>query len=303
MGKVLYPFAVSVILFILLQFFHFNTKNQENGVFIRNSVEEGVEKEINAYIRNFNPGLAGHALPTEKLTEHSPTSLNEIQIIPGSVYQSSFRYLPNPALENHKDVVDAKIIPRYGLTKLPGQKTGMIVISSFNTLAYISFMNAMESMAGTSGIDTLVIDLRGCREGVDAEAIKIANQLIFDENTPMVEEVYFNGTTNLVKSSGKVFFPVKKIYILINKNTAGIPVFFTRILKRTGLTQVLGSYSGEDPLLVRYFPLSDGRYLWLPVGSYRYQDAGQKEKSGSTDLQVDRLLDDEHMDQWIRARF
>lgn len=304
MGKVLYPFAVSVILFILLQFFHFSTKNQENRVFVRNSVKQGVEKEIAAYILNFNPDLAADALPVEKLMDQSAASFNEIQIIPGPVYHTSFRYLPNPALENHKGSIDTKIIPRYGLTKIPGHKTGMIAMSGFNTLAYISFMNAMEKMAGTSGIDTLVLDLRNCREGLDGEAIKIANQLIFDENIPMVEEIYFNGTTNLVKSSGKVFFPVKKIYVLINKNTSGIAVFFTHILKKAGLTQVLGSYSGESPLLVRYFPLSDGRYLRLPVGSYRYQDAGQKEKGAEEDLlQVDTPLDDQSMDTWIQDRF
>jgi hypothetical protein len=53
---------------------------------------------------------------------------------------------------------------------------------------------------------------------MDVEVVKIANQFFVREGVRMLEEYFFNGNKNEFKSTGKAFFPVKHIYLMV-KNT------------------------------------------------------------------------------------
>ena len=134
--------------------------------------------------------------------------------------------------------------------------------------AYQSFMKGMERLAGFSGYDTLYLDLRNCSSGLDQEVTKIANQLVYDADVMMMKEMFFNGTINKINSRGKVFFPLKKIIILVNEQTSGVSELLIRMIQKGSQVEILGKPTVGAQLIMRFFPLSNGKYLFFPIGYY-----------------------------------
>jgi len=87
---------------------------------------------------------------------------------------------------------------------------------------------------------------------------------------------------------------------MVGKNTGPMPILLCRMLAATGYTSILGSKTQPVPPVVRYFPLSDGRYVRLPVGTYRfYSDENDAFFPALTPPAIDRQLDSIQLEKLI----
>ncbi len=270
MHKYLFPFAISAVFVAVLQLTNYGINIVKNPVLLNKNENSDATDEIYKYLVRFNPALADTLNLSLISTSFSSNNFNQVEIIDAKSFAENFRIMPNPAAEADNKHIKPDIIDNYRIVSDEKTRVGYISVKSLKTMAYASFMTTMETLAGKQGLDTLYIDLRRCSDGLDVEVVKIANQFFVSEGVRMLEEYFFNGNKNDFKSTGKFFFPVKHIYLMVGKNTGPMPILLCSMLTVTGYSSILGGKTQAVPPIVRYFPLSDGRYVRLPVGTYRF---------------------------------
>lgn len=300
MYKYLFPFAISATFVAVLQLSNYGINIDKKPVLLNKNENVDAIDEIYKYLVRFNPNLSDTLNLSSTLSYIPTNNFNTVEVIEANSFTENFRIMPNPAAEADNKHIKPDIIHNYRVVSEEKSRVGYISVISLKTMAYASFMTTMEKLAGKQGIDTLYIDLRRCSDGLDVEVVKIANQFFVREGVRMLEEYFFNGNKNEFKSTGKAFFPVKHIYLMVGKNTGPMPILLCRMLAATGYTSILGSKTQPVPPVVRYFPLSDGRYVRLPVGTYRfYSDENDAFFPALTPPAIDRQLDSIQLEKLI----
>lgn len=289
MKKYVFPFFISAVLVVLLQFLNFNQNIGNNGNTVNKNRADIEFTEISSYIRHFNPNLLDSLDLLQVKKHQNSEDYNQVSIIPGKFYDEHYKVFPGGSITADNIHIRPEIIDKYLILSSKTKNSGYIHIKSLKSMAYPSFMTAMEKIAGKKGIDTLYIDLRHCREGVDDEAVKIANQFFLREDVLMLEEYFYNNNKNEFNSTGKTFFPVNQLYVLIDTTSGPIAILMAKILSGADNTVISGDRSLNLSPIVRYFPLRNGNYVRMPIGVYRfYKYEGELKIPLTTELRVDQ---------------
>ncbi len=149
-----------------------------------------------------------------------------------------------------------------------------IKIARFTNTTYREFMDSWERLTTKQHACHLVIDLRDNPGGYLREAVNILSQIFVEKGKLLVYTEGKNQQHIGHKSTGKVFFPVENVCVLINGNTASASEIMAGCLQDQDRAIILGTRSYGKGLVQEQFDLSNGGTLRMTVSKY-YTPSGR----------------------------
>ncbi len=163
------------------------------------------------------------------------------------------------------------------------EKTGYIKVNRFSATTYKEFMEKLEKMVEEEGMEDLVIDLRQNPGGYLNEATNILSQLFKEKDRLLV---YTEGRTvkrNDYETTGKPFFDVDGIAVLIDEGSASASEIVAGAVQDWDRGVVIGRRSFGKGLVQEQYGLKDGSALRLTVARY-YTPTGRSIQKNYDDL-------------------
>lgn len=166
-----------------------------------------------------------------------------------------------------------------------------IKLSRFTNTTYREFMDAWEHLYTKENARDLILDLRDNPGGYLREAVNILSQIIREEGKLLVytEGKHFDRTE--YKSTGKVFFEVGNVNILINKNSASASEIIAGCIQDHDRGLILGSRSYGKGLVQEQYDLSNGGTLRLTISKYYTPSGRLIQKAYDVGSKVDTTSD------------
>ena len=152
--------------------------------------------------------------------------------------------------------------------------TGYIKIERFNSNIYKEFMESLEKLTTNEGAKHLVVDVRQNPGGYLPETTKILSQF-FNEKGKVL--VYTEGKSEdryEYKTTGKVFFEIDKIAVLIDEGSASGSEIIAGAIQDWDRGMIIGRKSYGKGLVQEQYGLSSGDALRLTVAKY-YTPSGR----------------------------
>lgn len=162
-----------------------------------------------------------------------------------------------------------------------------IKIARFTNTTYREFMDQWERLATKEDAKHLIIDLRDNPGGYLREAVNILSQLFSEEGKLLVYTEGKNNSRNEYKSTGKIFFPVENVSVLINKNSASASEIVAGCLQDQDRGVIIGTRSYGKGLVQEQYELSNGGTLRLTVSKYYTPSGRLIQKAYDTGSEVD----------------
>ena len=153
-------------------------------------------------------------------------------------------------------------------------KTGYIKVNRFSATTYQEFMQEIEKLVEEHGMEDIVIDLRQNPGGYLREATEMLSQLFSDREKLLV---YTEGRTSNrqeYKSTGRPFFTIGQIVVLIDEGSASASEIMAGALQDHDRALIVGRRSFGKGLVQEQYPLSDGSAIRLTVARY-YTPSGR----------------------------
>lgn len=147
------------------------------------------------------------------------------------------------------------------------EKTGYIRINKFSSTTYKEFMMHYEDLV-EGGVEDIIIDLRNNPGGYLPEATNILSQLFGNEKRMLVYTEGRNDKRQEYKSTGKAFFPVDDIAILIDENSASGSEIIAGAIQDWDRGIIIGRRSFGKGLVQEQYRLSNGGAIRLTVARY-----------------------------------
>lgn len=169
---------------------------------------------------------------------------------------------------------DEIIVPSVPAAYMLDSVTAYIKIDRFINATYKDFMDAWEQLSTKDHAKDLVLDLRDNPGGYLKEAVNLLSQMFPEEGKLLVYTEGQHQKRMDYKSTGKVFFPVDHIVILINEGSASASEIVAGCIQDQDRGWVIGSRSFGKGLVQEQFPLSNGGVLRLTVSRY-YTPSGR----------------------------
>ena len=147
-------------------------------------------------------------------------------------------------------------------------------ISSFTESTYTDVMDELEKFHNSNKFKHLVLDLRDNHGGFLQQATKLLNQF-FSEKDKML--VYTKGRTKNIteyKSTGKPFYPIDKIFVLVNRETASASEIVAGALQDWDRGTIIGEKTFGKGLVQEQYDLRNGAALRLTTAKY-YTPSGR----------------------------
>jgi len=141
-------------------------------------------------------------------------------------------------------------------------------INEFTKGVYRQFMQALEPFMAEKNQKNLIIDLRGNRGGLVSEAANILNQFFVEKDILMFKTVGFHQSPKEYKTTGKVFFNIGKIAVLIDSCTASAAELFAMCLQDLKRAKIVGDTSYGKSLVLEHLNLADGSAIRLAVSKF-----------------------------------
>lgn len=163
------------------------------------------------------------------------------------------------------------------------EETGYIKINRFSATTYEEFMKELEQMSEKEGLKNLVIDVRHNPGGYLQQATNILSQLFREKDKLLV---YTEGRTvsrNDYESTGRSFFPVDKVAILVDEGSASASEILAGAIQDHDRGVVIGRRSFGKGLVQEQYNLRDGAALRLTVARY-YTPSGRSIQKSYEDL-------------------
>lgn len=151
-------------------------------------------------------------------------------------------------------------------------KKGYIKINRFAETTYAEFKAGMESLI-KQGITELVLDLRENGGGYMEPAIQIADDFL-QGNEVIVKTVNKKGNVKITKASKNGLFTSKKLYVLINENSASASEIIAGAIQDNDRGTIVGRRSYGKGLVQREMYLGDGSAVRLTTARY-YTPSGR----------------------------
>ncbi len=146
--------------------------------------------------------------------------------------------------------------------------TAYINISRFNSNTYRQFLKSLEKLTTPTEKINLVIDLRDNPGGYLPEAINILSQLFPDRDQLLTYTKGLNRKKQEYRSTGKPFYEIDKIAVLINGNSASGSEIIAGAIQDWDRGFIIGEPSYGKGLVQEIFPLNNGGALRLTVAKY-----------------------------------
>lgn len=178
---------------------------------------------------------------------------------------------------------------------------GYIKIERFNSNIYKEFMESLEMLHTKEKMKHLVIDVRDNPGGYLPETTKILSQLFLQKDRLLVYTEGKSEDKYDYHSSGKVFFEVGKIAVLIDEGSASGSEIIAGAIQDWDRGVIIGRRSYGKGLVQEQYGLKSGDALRLTVAKY-YTPSGRSiqkpfdnDEKYSAELS-DRSLSGEYMD-------
>ena len=164
-----------------------------------------------------------------------------------------------------------------------------ISIEKFSDKTYEEIINALESLQKEMHIDKLILDLRGNPGGYLPEATKILNQLFVEDKRILVYTKDKNDRKSEYKTTGRPFYKVNKLAVLIDGGSASASEIIAGALQDWDKAIVIGENSYGKGLVQEQYELSNGGAIRLTTARY-YTPLGRYIQTPFT---IDSLESDE----------
>ena len=157
-------------------------------------------------------------------------------------------------------------LPALDASYMVDENTGYIKLGKFSETAYREFMERLESLQA-SGMQDLILDLRGNGGGYITQAVNIADEFLSEEKLI----VYTQGT-NIDKKEYKAnkegIFEKGKLLVLIDELSASASEIVAGALQDWDRATIVGRRSFGKGLVQEQYGLSDGSAIRLTVARY-----------------------------------
>ncbi len=165
-------------------------------------------------------------------------------------------------------------LPSVSKVQLLNDSTSLIRINRFSSKTYAEFMDQLEYLVDAKKLKNLIIDLRNNPGGYLPEAVNILSQL-FQEKEKLL--VYTEGKSRKkaeYKTTGKAFFNVNKIAVLVNENSASASEILAAAVKEWDRGIIVGRRTFGKGLVQEQYDLNNGGALRITVARY-YTPSGR----------------------------
>jgi len=152
--------------------------------------------------------------------------------------------------------------------------TGYIKLNKFSANTITDFMDALSDLIDNHQMENLVFDLRYNGGGYLHEAVKILNQIFQEKDQMLVYTVGKNVKKEEFFSTGRNVFDVKKVFVLIDENSASASEIVAGAIQDWDRGLIIGRRSYGKGLVQEQYDLKDGSALRLTVARY-YTPAGR----------------------------
>ncbi len=141
-------------------------------------------------------------------------------------------------------------------------------IEQFTNHTYREFMEDIEKYVVDDKISKLIIDLRGNPGGYLQEVTKMLDQFFDKSKLDLVTTVYHDGRKDKIKTSGRNFYKISRIAVLINEHSASGSEVLAGVLQDYDRGIIVGNPSYGKGLVQEQYELSNGGALRLTIANY-----------------------------------
>ncbi len=229
-----------------------------------------VIREGPAWKAGIKPGYKIFAVDTTNLIQPEMQSEDIVQLVRGSentnVTLSLLDYGENPI---HYTLTREKI-PNSAVKAayLIAPTIGYIKLSRFSGNTYRDFMRSLEELISFQSMENLIIDLRQNPGGLLEESIKMINQLVPEKDLVILKTEGAHTGKVEYKSSGRAFFRLQEIVILMDEKSASASEILAGTLQDLGRATIIGRPSFGKGLVQEQYHLHDGSAIRLSVSKF-----------------------------------
>ncbi len=162
-----------------------------------------------------------------------------------------------------------------------------INISKFSDNTYEGLVKALEFFQTNLIIEELIIDLRDNPGGYLPEATKILNQLFVEDKRLLVFTKDRNDRKSEFNTTGRPFYKVEKLAVLINENSASASEIIAGAVQDWDKAIIVGEQSYGKGLVQEQYDLSNGGALRLTIARYFTPTGRYIQTPFDTDKEVD----------------
>lgn len=202
---------------------------------------------------------------------------------PGSEVEIGIKRNGQKNIKNYTITRDKIPVYSVDVSYMIDDKTGYIKVNRFSATTYEEFMKGLEDLVDNHQMEDLIIDLRHNPGGYLQQATNILSQLFEDKDRLLV---YTEGRTvnrNDYESTGRAFFKVDDIAVLIDEGSASASEILAGAIQDHDRGVILGRRSFGKGLVQEQYKLRDGSALRLTVARY-YTPSGRSIQKAYDDL-------------------
>ncbi|NBC08865.1 MAG: PDZ domain-containing protein [Bacteroidetes bacterium] len=155
-----------------------------------------------------------------------------------------------------------------------GDEVGYVKINRFSATTYEEFMKSIERMVEQEGMKDLVLDLRHNPGGYLQQATNLLSQLFRSKDRLLVYTEGRSVGRNDYESTGRSFFPIEDIVVLIDEGSASASEIVAGAIQDHDRGVIVGRRSFGKGLVQEQYKLRDGSALRLTVARY-YTPSGR----------------------------
>jgi carboxyl-terminal processing protease len=177
---------------------------------------------------------------------------------------------------------------------------GYFKINRFSANTYQEVMEHMERMIDNQGMKHLILDLRQNPGGYLQQASQLLSQIFSEKDRLMVYTQGKNNHRSDYESTGRNFFDIDKVAVLIDEGSASASEIMAGAIQDWDRGIIIGRRSFGKGLVQEQLYLSDGSALRLTIARY-YTPSGRSIQKPYENINYDsdisnRLLDGELSD-------
>ena len=151
---------------------------------------------------------------------------------------------------------------------------GYIKIERFSSKTYKEFMEALETLVEDDDIKHLIIDVRDNPGGYLPETVNILSQLFDEKGRLLVYTAGKDGRKTEYKTSGKNFFKIGKLAVLIDEGSASGSEIIAGAIQDWDRGIIIGRRSFGKGLVQEQYRLNNGGAIRLTTARY-YTPSGR----------------------------
>lgn len=167
---------------------------------------------------------------------------------------------------------------------IPEIETALVQINKFGTNTYREFMEEIEKWFEHHQAKHLIIDLRNNPGGYLPEAVNILSQIFKDKDKLLLYTEGRSGKRNEYKTTGKYFFNIEQVVVLIDENSASASEIIAGAIQDLDRGIIIGRRSFGKGLVQEQYPLNNGGAIRMTVSRYYIPSGRSIQKDyGDTD--------------------